>query len=105
MLVYHLVLKATLFTDRTTETVIVKNTQGTGATSVSRRVSAMTEFINMITSDTSSALSTKITPYTTQDVSRTTSENANNDISSVMTETSTQTTTGIANIDTKLPVW
>ncbi|CAG2257112.1 unnamed protein product [Mytilus edulis] len=83
-------------TNQTTETVTVKNTQGTSATSVSRRVSAMTEFINMITSDTSSALSTKITPYTTHDVSRTTSENVNNDISSVMTETSTQATTGLS---------
>ncbi|VDI24024.1 Hypothetical predicted protein [Mytilus galloprovincialis] len=78
--------------DRTTKTVNEKNTQGTSATYVSTRVSVITEFINMITSDKSSIIATKNTHYTTQASSSTTSKNANNDISSVMTETSTQAT-------------
>ncbi|XP_063436702.1 uncharacterized protein LOC134718142 [Mytilus trossulus] len=82
--------------DRTTVTMTEKNTQGTSKPSVSTRVSAMTEFMNMITSDTSSAIATKSTHYTTQDLSSTTSQNANNDISSVIIETSTPGTTGIA---------
>ncbi|CAC5399843.1 unnamed protein product [Mytilus coruscus] len=49
----------------------------------------------MITSDTSSAIATNSTPYTTQELSSTTSENANNDISPVLTETSIQATTGM----------
>ncbi|XP_063436296.1 uncharacterized protein LOC134717733 [Mytilus trossulus] len=79
--------------DRTNETVTKTNTQGTSATAVSTRVSAMTEFMNMITNDTSSALATEIAPYITQDLSSTTSGNANNDISPVSTETSTRETT------------
>ncbi|CAC5422728.1 unnamed protein product [Mytilus coruscus] len=82
--------------DRRTETVTVTNTEAASATSVYTRDSATADFMNMITSDTSSAIATNSTPYTTQELSSTTSENANNDISPVLTETSTQATTGLS---------
>ncbi|XP_063436543.1 uncharacterized protein LOC134717973 [Mytilus trossulus] len=89
---YNLLTVSTI--DRTTETVTTgKNIQETSATAVSTRVSAMTEFMNMITSDTSSSFSTNFTPFTTHDESSTTSGNANNYISPMWTETSTQETT------------
>lgn len=101
-MVYLLVLKSTLFTDQTPETVT--NTKATSATSVSTRNSTMIEFMNMITSDTSLAIGTKSSHDTTWALSSTTSQNANNDISPVMTETSTQETTGIAHVDKKPPL-
>lgn len=100
LLVYHVFKTSTLFTDLTTATVTEKSTQVTSTPDVS---TAMTEFITMITSHASSPVATTSTPYTTRKVSSTTSENANYDISSVMTETLTPATTGTANVYTKLP--
>lgn len=80
------------------------NTKATSETSVTTRDSAMTEFMNMITSDTSLAIATKSSHYTTWALSSTTSQNANNDFSPVLTETSTHETPGIAHVDTKPPL-
>ncbi|CAC5359281.1 unnamed protein product [Mytilus coruscus] len=86
--------------DRATEIVTVKNTQATSATFVSIRNSTTSVFMDMITSDTSPAIVTQSTPYTVPALSSTTSENAITAISTIITETQTQTTRGIEHIDT-----
>ncbi|CAG2236230.1 unnamed protein product [Mytilus edulis] len=92
--------------DRTSETVIETNTQRSSVTYVSTRDSAMTEFMNMITSDTSLAITTNSTPFTSRELSSTTSQTANNDIPPVMNETSTQAITdrtSVTVIETNTP--
>ena len=85
-----------------TETVTVTATskEATRTTSVSRRESTTTEFIRMITSDTSSLIVTQSTPYIIQELLSTTNENVVTATSTVMTETSTQTITGMVYFDT-----
>ncbi|CAC5369820.1 unnamed protein product [Mytilus coruscus] len=83
-----------------TETGTVTNTQITSVTSVSLRESTTEGFMNMITNDTSPAIDTESTPYTIRELFSPMSENANTAISILMTETATQTTTGIEYINT-----
>ncbi|CAC5399847.1 unnamed protein product [Mytilus coruscus] len=81
--------------EKSTETVTVKNTQATIATSVSIKDSTTADFMNMITSATSPVTVTKSSLYTNQGIYSTSSENANTAISNVMTQTSTNATKGM----------
>ncbi|VDI47719.1 Hypothetical predicted protein, partial [Mytilus galloprovincialis] len=75
-------------TDRTTEAV--KNIQATTTMSVSMRDTTTTDFMHILTSDTSLAIVTQSTPKNIREISSSNSENANSAISTVMTETSTR---------------
>lgn len=77
----------------------ITNTQASGTTFVSMRDSTSADFMKIITSDTSAEIVTQSTPSIIQEVLSTTTENVDTAISTVMTSTLTQATTGMVYVD------